>query len=126
MKIIDLLNKIANGEIKEISKFIYKGDLYEQESNFEEFGNRKGYVCRRENGITLTTLDTLFDIHKLNDEVEIIEESKKVEIPKHIPNDVIQYLNRAICPENVKCIAHKVNEIINYLQYREKKEEQES
>ena len=120
MKIIDLLNKIANGEIKEISKFIYKGDLYEQESNFEEFGNRKGYVCRRENGITLTTLDTLFDIHKLNDEVEIIEESKKVEIPKHIPNDVIQYLNRAIYPENVKCIAHKVNEIINYLQYREK------
>lgn len=123
MKIIDLLNKIANGEIKEISKFIYKGDLYEQESNFEEFGNRKGYVCRRENGITLTTLDTLFDIHKLNDEVEIIEESKKVEIPKHIPNDVIQYLDRAICPENVKCIAHKVNEIINYLQHKEKQED---
>lgn len=79
MKIIDLLNKIANGEIKEISKFIYKGDLYEQESNFEEFGNRKGYVCRRENGITLTTLDTLFDIHKLNDEVEVIEDNKKIE-----------------------------------------------
>lgn len=50
---------------------------------------------------------------------------KKVEIPKHIPNEVIQDLDRTICPENVKCIAHKVNEIINYLQYKEKKEEQE-
>ena len=42
---------------------------------------------------------------------------KKIEIPKHIPNEVIQDLNRAICPANVKCIAHKVNELINYLQH---------
>lgn len=50
---------------------------------------------------------------------------KKIEIPKHIPNDVIQDLNRTVYPGDVKCIAHKVNEIINYLQYKEKKEEQE-
>lgn len=58
-----------------------------------------------------------------------LEEAKKVEIPKHIPkhipNDVIQDLNRTVYPGDVKCIAHKVNEIINYLQYGEKKEEQE-
>lgn len=54
-----------------------------------------------------------------------LEEAKKVEIPKHIPNDVIQDLNRTVYPGDVKCIAHKVNEIINYLQYKEKKEKQE-
>lgn len=42
---------------------------------------------------------------------------KKIEIPKHIPNEVIQDLDRAICTANVKCIAHKVNELINYLQH---------
>lgn len=52
-----------------------------------------------------------------------LEEPKKVEIPKHITNEVIQDLDRAICPTNVKCIAHKINEIINYLQYKEKKDE---
>ena len=56
----------------------------------------------------------------LNEKVEIIEEPKKMEIPKHIPNEVIQDLDRAICPDNVKCIAHKVNELINYLQYTNK------
>lgn len=52
-----------------------------------------------------------------------LEEPKKVEIPKHIPNEVIQDLDREICPANVKCVAHKVNELINYLQYKEKKDE---
>ena len=50
---------------------------------------------------------------------------KKIEIPKHIPNEVIQDLDRAICPANVKCIAHKVNEIINYLQHIKKGENNE-
>ena len=58
-------------------------------------------------------------------EVEVIEEDKKIEIPKHIPNEVIQDLDRAICPANVKCIAHKVNELINYLQHINKGENNE-
>ena len=56
---------------------------------------------------------------------EVIEEDKKIEIPKHIPNEVIQDLDRAICPANVKCIAHKVNELINYLQHINKGENNE-
>ena len=125
MKIIDLLNKIANGEIKEISKFIYKGDLYEQESNFEEFGNRKGYVYRRENGITLTNLDTLFDIHKLNDEVKVIEEPFTEEI-KEIKtlnnvgnsNDLGEFkdkqqLNNHILKDKINEIIRKLNEVEN-------------
>ena len=57
---------------------------------------------------------------KISVEVEVIEEDKNIEMPKHIPNEVIQDLDRAICPANVKCIAHKVNELINYLQYTNK------
>ena len=56
---------------------------------------------------------------------EVIEEDKKIEIPEHIPNEVIQDLDRAICPANVKCIAHKVNELINYLQHINKGENNE-
>ena len=88
-----------------------------------------GYVTKESLKTTPDAQIYLMDRYRtfmnLDKDVEIIEESKKVEIPNHIPNAVIQDLDRAICPENVKCIAHKVNEIINYLQYKEKKEEQE-
>ena len=92
MKVIDLLNKIANRE--EVPK-----------------------------KIRITILDDRIILERvLNEKVEIIEEPKKIEIPKHIPNEVIQDLDRAICPANVKCIAHKVNELINYLQHINKGE----
>lgn len=52
-----------------------------------------------------------------------LEEPKKVEIPKHLSNEFIQDLDGIISDNDMKCIAHKVNEIINYLQYREKKDE---
>ena len=42
---------------------------------------------------------------------------KRIEIPKHIPNEFIQILNTSLYPDDIKCIAHKVNEIINYLQH---------
>lgn len=116
MRVIDLLNKIANGE-EVPKKIIYKNVTLEYDEKSEDY-----YPCY-DRGL----FEYLFKCcaNFLNDEVEIIEESKKVEIPKHIPNEVIQDLNRTIYPGDVKCIAHKVNEIINYLQYKEKKEEQE-
>ena len=116
MKIVDLIIKIANKE--EIpKKIIYKNVTYEYDEKSEDY-----YTCY-DRGL----FEYLFEccVNFLNDEVEIIEESKKVEMPKHIPNDVIQDLNRTVYRGDVKCIAHKVNEIINYLQYKEKKEEQE-
>lgn len=115
MKIVDLLVKIANKE--EVPyKIKYNGNIYEFD------GETQNYLRHVNLGMDFLIEEDIVCL--LNDEVEIIEESKKVEILKHIPNDVIQDLDRAICPENVKCIAHKVNEIINYLQYKEKKEEQ--
>lgn len=113
MKVIDLLNKIANDEEvpKEIKYRDYNWSWCEPckiyETRFVDIGEVNLYTFFSKEG-------------NLNDEIEIIEEPKKIEIPKHIPNEVIQDLDRSICPANVKCIAHKVNELINYLQYKDK------
>ena len=58
MKVIDLLNKIANGEIEANEKFCYKGEEYRHIDNL--FGD---YYVEE----------------VLNNEVEIIEEDKKIE-----------------------------------------------
>ena len=111
MKVIDLLNKIANGE--EVPNFIIDEQEY--------YLGADGFLKELYGDEVEWTLDAEW----LNTKVEIIEEPKKIEIPKHIPNEVIQDLDRAICPANVKCIAHKVNELINYLQYTNKGENNE-
>ena len=69
MKIIDLLNKIANGE--EVPKKIkYEKDTYIHIDNY-------CYYCEDTN---LILSDRIFaEYSKLNDEVEIIEEPKKIE-----------------------------------------------
>lgn len=112
MKIIDLLNKIANGE-EVPKKIIYLCDIYELHTIIEFTYYKNG------------TTPLLISTNSLNDEVEIIEEPKKVEVPKHLSNDFIQHLYTLTCEDDMKCIAHKINEIINYLQHKEKKEEQE-
>lgn len=72
MKVIDLLNKIANGE-EVPRKFTYKGYLWEydikNEMWFYYFGEGKSH-----------RFDRLFYLHMcLTDEVEIIEEDKEIE-----------------------------------------------
>ena len=59
------------------------------------------------------------EINFLNDEVEIIEEPKKIDnsMPKHLSNEFIQQIDKCITHQDIKCIAHKVNEVINYLQH---------
>ena len=102
MKIIDLLNKIANGEYpdfkyyggiykynKKLEKYLY-GDMW---FNFNSFENR-------------------------NDEVEILEEEKKIpeklstwfSLEKDCENDNIQYANI-----NFDNMYEKINEICDYL-----------
>lgn len=68
MKIIDLLNKIANGE--EVPKKIkWQGQIYEY-SNFERFYYQNGFSMYR---------DFYTEGNCLNDEIEIIEAPKKIE-----------------------------------------------
>ena len=115
MKLIIALNKMANDELPDGTIIRAKKGL-----NWAEIK-----VCKEDNDserkIKNEYILKMMDIVGLNGEVEVIED-KKIEIPKHIPNEVIQDLDRAICPANVKCIAHKINELINYLQYTNKGE----
>lgn len=115
MKLIIALNKMANDElpdgtiIRAIKGLKWAEIKVRKEDNDIERKIKNEYILK------------MMDIVGLNGEVEVIED-KKIEIPKHIPNEVIQDLDRAICPANVKCIAHKINELINYLQYTNKGE----
>lgn len=111
MRIIDLFNKIANGE--EVPKKIKIGD---EELYFSDFKNT--YVF--ETGGSLNW-SYYVSSKSLNDEVEIIEDYNKL-IPKHLSNEFIQSLNNGgLTPNNIKCIAHKINEVINYIQHIEGK-----
>lgn len=116
MKVIDILNKIANG--KEVPKTImYDGDIwkYDELSNdyemFEESGDL--YLFQEELNIT----------NALNDEVEIIEDKK---IEKLDLLDLYDELNNILDTNNYRNAKHnihkalkktqiKINKIINHL-----------
>ena len=122
MKIIDLLNKIANGEevpkkIK-INKIIfeYQGDdyLYKDEDKKEYWLFSAGYTDKFE------WLDSA-----LNTEVEIIEEEKKIpekldycEENTFMEQKEATYLSpkeRRLLDSNFKELGNKINSIIDYL-----------
>ena len=110
MKVIDLLNKIANGE--EVPKKIkinnviyeYRGYMYWTENaNYQDIEN---YLFGKWN----------FKI--LNDEVEIIEEEKKMP-EKLIPTSLkgIDNLDEKIEIAHIDTVSaiNKINEVIDYL-----------
>ena len=71
MKVIDLLNKIANKE--EVPKKIkWAGDIYERHKD-----NEIDYYENVDASDLL--LDNLYSTEELNDEIEIIEEDNKIE-----------------------------------------------
>lgn len=72
MKVIDLLNKIANGE--EVPKKIkYKNAIFTIRDDKDDYTSES------------TWFTDCYDYLELNDEVEVIEEDKKIE---HIENYV--------------------------------------
>ena len=92
IKIIDLLNKIADGE--EIPKKIkYNDDLYTHVDNY-------CYFCEETNEILSQNIYAEFS--RLNDEVEIIEEEKEIEKVSVKTNN-----------HNVRKVANKINELID-------------
>lgn len=98
IKIIDLLNMISKG--KEVPKKIkYKDDIYIHVDNH-------CYVC--EETYEILSNNIYAEHNSLNDEIEIIEEDKKIE-PLILKNFT----------SNQKKIARKVNEIIDYLNKEE-------
>ena len=109
--VIGLLNELVNGEGK--TKYImYKNRL---DGTFNTImvcvSNLIHYLDRGE--IELT--DTVF----------VAKEEKESLIPEHIDNQFIQNMSDKIVPSDVKHIAHKVNEIINYLQHIRQEQEDE-
>lgn len=80
MKVIDLLNKIANNEITELHKFKWDEKIWEEYSKFEEINNDKSYQEHRKNGATFMRFESICDTRHFNEEIEIIEEKpKKIE-----------------------------------------------
>lgn len=98
MKVIDLLNKIANGE--EVPKKIkYEKDTYIHIDNY-------CYYCEDTN---LILSDRIFaEYSKLNDEVEIIEEDKKIE-----KIEGIYAVDHKWQSENNNIFVKKINELID-------------
>ena len=114
IKIIDLLNKIANGE--EVPKEIKVNDnIY----HYDETDCNEFYRYR-----TMTN-ELLTDYADLNDEVEIIEEEKKIpekwndlSFTTMRNQDDIEHLKGYIAT-----IMRTQNEIIDYLESKEKGEQ---
>lgn len=123
MKIIDLLNKIANGE--EIPKEInYKGTLYSYNDDIDYENQYGGFLM--DSAVCICPED-------LNDEVEIIEEPQEYKIPQEhkIPEKIemvgcsmkVNILDKeTLLPtENMQTefLIKKINEILKYLEEKE-------
>ena len=107
MKIIELLNKIANEE--EVPKKIkYNNETFTIRKEKDDYANQNHWFTDR------------FCLLDLNEEVEIIEEDKKIEklkIEQDTPNSnfYIRNENGTKCglTKHSKIIADKINEIID-------------
>ena len=98
MKIIDLLNKIANGE----ENIRVKHKLFELD--YINMENMNVYYPEKINSFSLMTF-----IKILNDEVEIIEEDKKIERIKW--RSSVEHLKQV--DRNTNEVIDKINEIID-------------
>jgi hypothetical protein len=128
MKVIDLLNKIANNEITELHKFKWNEGIWEEYSKFEEINNDKSYQEHRENGTSFMRFENICDTRHFNDEIEIIEEKpKKIEkIELDSEENIIYYedgeKHRFNTNKQNKYFAHKIIELqkaVNYLLEKE-------
>lgn len=117
MKIIDLLNKIANGEEVpkkiRISHWCYKFEWVEHLTNYYD----------KSNDIDLMSCLSM-NKEELNYEVEILEEDKKIEKIKIDDQDRIQALSTGNYVYKVnqptKNIIYKINELIDKVNSLEK------
>ena len=112
MKIIDLLNKIANGE--EVPKIIkLNGNIYDYEPESQDYYNRSNLRYKY-------LFDEWFHISKvLNNEVEILDEPKKIE-KITVREKTLGFPNGEWTARNMdKAFAIKINEIIDRLNKEE-------
>lgn len=113
MKVIDLLNKIANGE--EVPKKIKIGEC---EKIFEWSGRIYAYTYKKEDGFSdVLTPDYLY---VLNKEIEIIEEPQEHKIPEKLKLYKLSDNDSAnistLQDFNNRNIQITINEILDYLE----------
>lgn len=112
MKIIDLLNKIANGTLEDGFEF------YFNEFHFIYFKSLNE-IQRLENGINIGSIYCL-DKH-LNDEVKVIEKNKEIEEMKEISENLVVPNSTA---DDVRKITIKINEIVRAVNKLNKEREE--
>lgn len=116
MKIIDLLNKIANGEVPK--KIKYKNHIYDYyNGDYREFidGNYdSNWLLANE----------IIDLCNLCDEVEILgDEDEEKELPEKLEFlRSIEYGEEILTVPSDKMVIDKINEIIDYLEKQRKGE----
>lgn len=120
MKVIDLLNKIANGE--EVPKEI-KYDTMNYVFRHYDYKEVYGELIDEQS----SWLEKI-DFYKLNDEVEIIEEDKKIEklknlnltfIDTNVESQIYDISKKQIVLD-IQTIQHWINKIIDYLEENKK------
>lgn len=114
MKIIDLLNKIANGE--EVPKKIKWENIIYAYSEYDKDYLEYPFSDEEYKGLFNIRYNIL--IQFLNDELEIIEEDKKIENldikqEKNIKNNWKWKLNNYCISTPQKIMADKINELID-------------
>ena len=97
MRVIDLLQRIANGE-ELPNKFKFDDDIYYKQS-------LKCYRCNETGKI----FEECFILEDLDKEIEIIEEDKKIE------KIDVNYLQQIKKWKRAKVLGNKINEIIDYI-----------
>lgn len=118
MKVIDLLNKIANGEITENTKFRRVGILHSiSGKDVDYFTYIKDGIYKitfKDGSIWNYDYKIPFEC-RLNDEIEIIEEPKKIEKVILLPDrDNNGHSYRVeVAHDNIKSLANKINELID-------------
>ena len=115
MKIIDLLNKIAKGELEDKTKVKFGSEIYEFWEEDKKIHARSTITYEFHKNIT-----RVLDWDKLDDEVEIIDEKNisKLEIKQngnlnyYIENE---YGTKCALTKHSKIIADKINELIDVI-----------
>ena len=104
MKIIDLLNKIANNE-ETPDKIRFNGEYYIYNTTYDDYKSPSTWLLKNHN-------DNLNCF--LNDEVEIIEEEKEIEISK-ITKEEFERLDKRTLLELIVKNQNELIDVINKL-----------
>ena len=120
MKIIDLLNKIANGE--EVPKKIriehwcYKFKWIEHKSNYyDEHEDIDLMSC-----LSMDKEELNYEVHEIEEEKKIPEKIKSLNNVGNVPN-LVEFADKQQL--NNHLLKDKLNEIVHYLQYLKSKGE---